>query len=91
MPVPQKLHDLTLVVLEGGEDDFTPQAFRQTFQYEALVRGGFNYTLNSSFAIMDTIKMHFDNINFDKTRERALTTGGYGQFCSKTAQFLNLS
>ena len=48
-------------------------------------------TLNSRFAIVYNIKMHFGNINFSTARERPLTTGWYDQFCSKTPQFLNLN
>ena len=36
-----------------------PQAVRRTFRYEEKVRGSFTYTLNSCFAIVYNIKMHF--------------------------------
>ena len=68
-----------------------PQAFRRTFRYEGMVRGGCNYTLNSRFVIVYNIKMHFGKINFSTARERPSNTCGYGQFCSKIAQFSILS
>ena len=48
----------------GGGDWFHPQAFRRTFPYEAMVRGGCNYTLNSSFVITEHLKLVSVQKNF---------------------------
>ena len=59
---------------EGG--DFTPQAFRRTFPYEAMVRGGCNYTLNSSFVITKHLKLVLVQKNFPMAHGRTSNFGG---------------
>ena len=48
---------LTLLALGRGDFPPPPKAFRRTFPYEAMVRGGCNYTLNSSFVITQLLKL----------------------------------
>ena len=66
---------LTLFIL-GGDGDFTPKAFRRTFPFEAMVRGGCNYTLNSSFVITEHLKLVSGQKNFPTPRGRPPKSGG---------------
>ena len=67
---------LALTLLAPGGGDLTPQAFRRTFPYEAMVRGGCNYTLNSSFVITEHLKLVSVQKNFPTARGRTSKFGG---------------
>ena len=61
--------------LPGGGDFIPPSTFRQ-FSPDVLIRGGSNYTLNSSFVITEHIKLVPGQKNFPTARESPPKSAG---------------
>ena len=66
--------DLTLFLLGGG--DFTPPSTFRQFSPDVLIRGGSNYTVNSSFVITEHIKLVPGQNIFPTARESPPKSAG---------------
>ena len=67
---------LSLTLFLPGGGDFTPPSTYRQFSPDVLIRGGFKYTLNSSFVITEHIKLVPGQKNFPTPRERPLKSAG---------------
>ena len=65
---------LTLFLPGGG--DFTPPSTFRQFSPDVLIRGGSNYSLNSSFVITEHIKLVPGQKNFPTARESPPKSAG---------------
>ena len=73
--VNRKGHVILTLFLPGG-GDFTPQSTFRQFSSDVLIRGGSNYTLNSSFVITEHIKLVPGQKNFPTARESPPKSAG---------------
>ena len=62
--------------LNTSKASLSNKAFRRTFPYEAIVRGGRNYTLNLSFVITDHLKLVSGQKKFPKACGRPPKSAG---------------